>query len=79
MRHYNKSQINQDKVIDDSCYVTPVLMTFALKVILLSLIFSLNASFTKCKNFSFEGELWRKPDKKPPNPVIEDWKRKLGD
>lgn len=57
MRHCNKSQTDQDKVIDHSCYVTSALMTFALKIILLSLTFSLDASFTKCKNFPFEGEV----------------------
>lgn len=35
MRYYNRNQTKQDKVLDNSCYVISVLITFVPKVTLL--------------------------------------------
>ena len=35
MRYYNKNQTNQDRVLDNNCYITFVLIVFTLKIILL--------------------------------------------
>ena len=35
MRHYHRNQIDQDKILNDSCYIISALMASALKFTLL--------------------------------------------
>lgn len=57
MRYCNENQININKFLDNSCYVTSVLMTFILKIMLLYLFFFLDISFAKRKSCLFRREL----------------------
>ena len=47
MRHCNESQIDQDKILDDCCYMTSALVTSTPKIMLLLLSFFLNTNFAK--------------------------------
>ena len=54
MRHYNKSQTDEDKVSNNGCYLIFILITFASKVTLLQLPFFLDISFAKRRNYLLE-------------------------
>lgn len=49
MKHYNRSQTDQGKVLNDGCYITFASLTSISKVILLQLPSFLNSSFVNVK------------------------------
>lgn len=66
MRHCDRTQTDQDKILDNSCH-----MTFTLEVTLVLLLFFLNVNSVKHKNCFFGEKLQKKPSKKLSNLVKE--------
>lgn len=64
MRRCDKSQTNQDEVLDDCYYITLILVTSTSKTILLQLPFFSNNSFIKRGNYLLKGNFQYKPIEK---------------
>ena len=66
MRRYDGSQNNQNKVLDNRCHVTSVLMAFVLKITLKQLPLFLDATSAKRGSCLLKGNFEENPMKNLP-------------